>query len=101
MNFENYPNYANFCGKQILAVDYGTKVTGLASYCPGREPFPMPYGRLIYKDDDSLIDDILNVVEEEFADVVILSIPFYTYENESEMTKRVRAFSNNLQEKLG
>lgn len=94
--FENYKNFNKFKGLNILAIDYGTKVTGLACYCPGREPFPQTRGRVIYKDDEQLIEELNVVIEEDFFEVIVLGIPYYLDGNESEMTKRVLLFKDKL-----
>ncbi len=94
--FENYKNFNKFKGLNILSIDYGTKVTGLACYCPGREPFPQARGRVIYKSDEQLIEELTYIVDEDFVEVIVLGIPYYLDGNESEMTKRVRAFQEKL-----
>ncbi|WP_372651802.1 Holliday junction resolvase RuvX [Halobacteriovorax sp.] len=94
--FENYKNFNKFKGLNILSIDYGTKVTGLACYCPGREPFPQARGKVIYQSDEQLIKELTFIVEEDFVEILVLGIPYYLDGNESEMTKRVRAFQDKL-----
>lgn len=96
MSFEEFPRFEQFRGRAILAVDYGTKVTGLASWCPGREPFPQPYGKIIYKDDSQVCKEILQIFDDEAMDVIVVGLPLYADGNDSEMTKCVRAFAANL-----
>tara|TARA_R110000868_G_scaffold16687_10_gene74209 strand:- start:2455 stop:2916 length:462 start_codon:yes stop_codon:yes gene_type:complete len=93
MSFEEYPRFEQFRGRSILAVDYGTKVTGLASWCPGREPFPQPYGKIIYKDEQQVCDEIKQIFDDEAIDVIIVGLPLYADGKDSEMTKRVRNFA--------
>ncbi|ATH06961.1 Holliday junction resolvase RuvX [Halobacteriovorax marinus] len=98
--FESYENFNKFKGLNILSIDYGLKVTGLACYCPGREPFPQARGRIIYQSDEQLIDELSLIIEEDFFEVIVLGIPFYLDGNESEMTKKVRQFKTLLEEKF-
>ena len=97
IDFENYPNFNKFKGINILAIDYGTKVTGLAQFCPGREPYPQPRGRIIFKSDEQLIEELKAFIEEDFIEILVLGLPLYLDGNESEMTKTVRAFGKKLE----
>ncbi|MBT3982106.1 MAG: Holliday junction resolvase RuvX [Bacteriovoracaceae bacterium] len=97
---KNSANYVKFKGLEILAIDYGTKIVGLGSFCPGNTPFPMPWGKLAYKNDDTLIDQLLEIIKREYFEVVVLGIPYYTDGKESDMTKRVKKFQKKLQSKL-
>lgn len=96
MSFEIYSNYKKFLNKTILAIDYGTKVTGLAIYTPGRDPYPMPHGKILYKDDEQLLKEIQSHIEEELADIIVLGIPYFTDGKASNMTEKVKAFGENL-----
>ena len=96
IDFKNYPNFNKFKGISILAIDYGTKITGLAQFCPGREPYPQPRGRIVFKSDEQLITELKEYIEEDFIEVLVLGLPLYLDGNESEMTKIVRSFSEKL-----
>lgn len=89
----------NFTNKIILAIDYGKKVTGLATYTVDRDPFPLPFGRINYKSDDQLASEILKIVDDECIDVLVLGLPLFTDGTESEMTKIVRIFGSLLKDK--
>ncbi len=89
----------NFTNKTILAIDYGKKVTGLATFTVDRDPFPLPFGRIIYQDDLQLIGEIQQVVDDEFIEVLILGLPLFTDGTDSKMTKIVRDFGALLKEK--
>lgn len=96
MSFEDFPRYQEFLGRGILAVDFGSKVTGLASWCPGREPFPQPYGKVVVKDEQQLCDEIAVIFENEAMEVIVVGLPLHADGKDSEMTKRVRAFAAKL-----
>jgi putative Holliday junction resolvase len=86
-------------GQKILAVDYGTKTTGLAIYAPG-DPYPRPYDTVPYKNDDQLIEAIKQTVNDEGASVVVLGMPRFLDGKPSTMTARVEEFSAKLEKIL-
>lgn len=87
-------------GKHILAIDYGTKYTGFATHKVNIDPIILAYGRTKYSTDEQLINDIKDLIEEEFIEVVVLGIPYFTDGTESQNTKNVLAFSKKLQESI-
>ncbi|MBL6990961.1 MAG: Holliday junction resolvase RuvX [Bacteriovoracaceae bacterium] len=96
MNLKNFINYKKYLNKQILAIDYGTKVTGLATFRPGRDPYPLPFGKVIYEGDEQLIQKLAQLVDDESIDLVILGLPLLLDGKESDMTTRVREFGEAL-----
>lgn len=100
MNSSGLNNLKHYHLRNVLGVDYGSKVTGLAFFCPGREPFPLPFGQISYVDDDQLAQAIVQVVEDECIELVVLGLPLFTDGKESEMTARVRNFSQILGARL-
>lgn len=87
-------------GKQILGVDYGEKVIGLSTYKVGIEPFPLLFGRIITEQSADIYKDFLRIIDEEFVDLVVWGVPYYTDGTASEMTKKVTKLGEQLQEKL-
>ena len=51
-------NKEDFKYKKILAIDYGRKFTGLASFKVDVDPFPLMYGRVAYESDEKLANEI-------------------------------------------
>ena len=94
-------NLEKFKNKKILAIDFGTKLTGLAMFCEGRDMSPYPYGSLKYVNDDKLISGILNIVKESSADVAVLGVPKLLDGKETSMSKKIRDFGEKLGDKLG
>jgi putative holliday junction resolvase len=86
--------------RKVLAVDYGTKAIGLASYSPGRDPCPLPYTRLSYRSDEALIQDLLDIVKEETIAVVVLGVPRLLDGRETAMTRRILDFGEKLESAL-
>ena len=82
--------------KHILAIDYGQKFTGLSNFKVGNDPFILLYGRIKYDSDEQLIAEILKIIEDEFIEILVLGIPFFTDGTESTMTKTVKSFAEKL-----
>jgi putative Holliday junction resolvase len=100
MDLSQYPNFIRFSGKNILAVDYGTKVTGTATFCPGRDPFPLLCASIIYRSDQQVITELSQLIDNEGIDILVLGLPLFTDGKESEMTQRVRKFGEEIQAKI-
>ena len=82
--------------KHILAIDYGQKFTGLANFKVNSDPFVLLYGRIKYESDTQLISEINKIIEEEFIEILVLGIPFFTDGTVSTITKTVKEFGNKL-----
>lgn len=89
----------NLKRQKILAVDFGTKATGLALFAPG-DPYPRPYDTVPYKNDDQLIKAIKQVVSDEGVSIVVLGMPRFLDGKPSSMTARVETFSAQLEQAL-
>ncbi|MAZ47610.1 MAG: Holliday junction resolvase RuvX [Halobacteriovoraceae bacterium] len=86
--------------KRILAIDYGRKVTGVAQFHAGSDPFPIAFGKIIYKSDEQLQSEICKIVEDEFIDILVIGVPYFTDGNESTLTKEIKSFIAQLKSKL-
>jgi putative Holliday junction resolvase len=93
-------NSYQLINQKIMAVDYGTKVVGLAMFCQGKDPYPFPYGSLRFKSDDVLIQDLMRIVKENSVNVVIIGIPKLLDGQETNMTLRIMNFSEKLEHAL-
>ena len=82
-------------GQKILAVDFGTKATGLALFAPG-DPYPRPYDTVPYRSDDQLIKAIKQVVRDEGVSIVVLGMPRFLDGKPSSMTARGRGFQRTI-----
>lgn len=97
MQFDKYPNYHRFLGKNLLGIDYGTKNVGLALYCPGTDPAPYAYKNTPYLSDQKTVEMLKQVAKQEQVDVVVLGIPFLPDGGTNRMTEKVRRFGLLLQ----
>jgi len=94
-------NLEKFKNKKILAIDYGTKTAGLASFCSERDISPYPYETLKNVSDDKLIKDILEIIKESSTDIVVLGIPRLLDGQETTMSRKIRDFGERLKKSLG
>ena len=77
-----------YLNKTILAVDYGFKVIGTALFKVGNDPFPLMHEKILFKDIDSSIAHLKQIVENESIDIVIFGLPLYTDGKRSDHTLR-------------
>jgi putative Holliday junction resolvase len=95
-SMEIAPKKSDISRKHLLAIDYGRKYTGLSNYKVEIDPMILMFGRLKYESDEILAKEIVNIVQEEFIDILILGIPRFTDGKESTMTKTILAFGEIL-----
>jgi len=100
MSYHHYPNYKKHLNQRILGLDYGEKVIGLASFCPGQEPFPLPYGKIENKNLNYVFEELNKVVQSESIEIFVLGLPLYLDGKESSMTKTVKKFAHDLNQKF-
>lgn len=100
MNSENTTNLQKYSNMNVLGVDFGTVITGLSYFCAGREPFPTPFGRIVYQDDETLVRDLAQIIDDEAIELVVMGLPVYMDGNESEMTLRVKAFAERFKKEI-
>lgn len=99
-DFSNYPRFTEYFGKNILSIDFGTKVIGSAMFRPGRDPFPYSFQKIIYKSHEDSIKKIQTIVRDEDVEVIVLGVPFYVDGKESNNTLFVRSFGEVLKAEL-
>lgn len=76
-DYSFYPRYQQFIAKRILAIDFGSKVIGTAMYCPGLDPFPYPFEKIIYRSHAESVKAIINITENEGIDVLVFGVPYF------------------------
>jgi putative Holliday junction resolvase len=79
---------------RYLAIDYGSKRTGLA-VCDAAETIASPYSVLHGQKD--LIGQIGRVVASENIEAIVLGLPLNMDDSEGPQAKKVRAFAKELQ----
>ena len=99
-SMEIAPKKTDIHRKHLLAIDYGRKFTGLSNYKVGIDPMILLCGRLAYESDLKLAQDLQELIDEEFIEILILGIPRFTDGKESTMTKTILAFGELLKESV-
>ena len=89
-------NFTKYNKKNLLGVDFGQKVIGLALFCPGRDPFPMPAGRIINKNEAQVMEDFQSFIDEEVVEAIVLGIPYLLDGKITSTTKRMLDFGDKL-----
>lgn len=97
---EIIPKKSDIDRKHILAIDYGQKFTGVSQYKVGIDPFILLWGRIAYGTDETLIQDIKKIIEDEFIDIIVVGIPRFTDGKESKMTETIKDFAQKLKDSI-
>lgn len=98
MELKNYSNYLNNLGQKILAIDYGTKVIGLAIFNIGFDPYPLLYGKIITSPNSH--DEIIEIIKTEEIDTVIMGIPYLLDGKSTDMTRKILSYGESLKKKI-
>ena len=59
----NLPTTDELNFKNILALDFGEKFIGVASFCVNRDPFPSPFGRIANTSNEAVIRELKKIIE--------------------------------------
>jgi putative Holliday junction resolvase len=86
--------------KTILAMDYGEKFIGLATFCVNRDPFPTPFGRIANNSQDAVIHELKKIIGDELIDVIVIGLPFLTDGKKTSTTTKVQEFINFMREQF-
>lgn len=81
--------------RRVLAIDYGKKRVGIAISDP-LKLFAAPYTTLVNTDDNSLINQIKNIIDKEDAESIVVGLPHHGDGKPSEMTYEVLQFIEKL-----
>lgn len=81
---------------RLLGIDYGSKVVGTALYHLGRDPFPLPYERIVVKSEAQVLSSLKQMVSDELIDVIILGVPYMVDGRETDLSKKIKSFGQEL-----
>jgi putative Holliday junction resolvase len=70
---------------------------GLATYFRGTDPYPTPFGKIIYLNDNQVIEELSSIISDEFIDTLVLGVPYYLDGNSSKMTETIKMFGTQLE----
>jgi putative Holliday junction resolvase len=86
--------------KMLLAIDFGEKFIGLATYCVNRDPFPTPYGRIANKNTNQVLSELKKVISDELVDELIIGLPYLTDGKKTSSTQRAQTFIDLVRSEL-
>ncbi len=78
--------------KNILAMDFGEKFIGVATYCVNRDPYPTPYGRIQNIGPDAVIKELKRIVDDEFIELIVIGLPHLTDGKKTSTTQKAQNF---------
>ena len=80
--------------KTILAMDFGQKFIGVATYCVNRDPYPTPYGRIANKGNEAVLKELNSIIDNECVDLVVIGLPYLVDGKKTTSTERAQNFVN-------
>lgn len=84
--------------KNLLAMDFGEKFIGVATYCVNRDPYPTPYGRIANTGEAAVIKELKRIIDDECIDVIIIGLPHLTDGKKTSTTQKAQNFVNFIRE---
>jgi putative Holliday junction resolvase len=84
--------------KSILAMDFGEKFIGVATYCVNRDPYPTPYGRIANTGKDAVIKELTKILDDECIDVIVIGLPHLIDGKKTSTTAKAQDFVNFIRE---
>ena len=86
--------------KTTLALDFGEKFIGVATYCVNRDPYPTPYGRIANKGQEVVIKELNMIINNESVDIVVIGIPHLIDGKKTSSTERAKHFIQMIREQI-
>lgn len=84
--------------KTVLAMDFGEKFIGVATFCVNRDPFPTPYGRIQNTGKDAVIKELRRIVDDECVDLIVIGLPHLTDGKKTSTTQKAQDFVHFIRE---
>ena len=86
--------------KTILAMDFGQKFIGVATYCVNRDPYPTPYGRIANNGNEMVLKELRSILDNECVELVVIGLPYLTDGKRTASTERAQAFVDMIREQI-
>ena len=86
--------------KTILALDFGTKFIGVATYCVNRDPYPTPYGKIANTSPEAVLKDLQKIIQDESVQLLVIGLPHLVDGKKTSSTERAQNFVNGLREQI-
>lgn len=85
--------------KNILAMDYGEKFIGVATYCVNRDPYPTPYGRIAsHLGQDHVLKELKRLLDDECIDLIVIGLPHLLDGKKTTTTQKAQNFVDQIRE---
>ena len=101
MSLKQFKNFRVHLGRPLLAVDFGQKTIGLATFTPGHDPYPLECGTITATHPDQREAELLEVIAREQIDCIIFGLPLLADGTEGKMAKQIREFADSITQKSG
>ncbi len=82
----------------ILAMDFGEKFIGVATYCVNRDPYPTPYGRIANLGPEAVVKELKRILDDECVDRIVIGLPHLTDGKKTSTTEKAQTFINFIRE---
>ena len=86
--------------KTVLALDYGSKFIGVATYCVNRDPYPTPFGRIANLSPEQVVKELRALLDDECADLVVIGLPHLTDGKKTTSTEKAQKFVDFIREQI-
>jgi putative Holliday junction resolvase len=100
MNEFHLPDNHALSLKTILALDFGEKFIGVATYCVNRDPYPTPYGRIANKGQEFVVNELNTIINNESVDLIVIGIPHLIDGKKTSSTERAQHFIQMIREQI-
>ena len=100
MNEFHLPSDHELNYKTILAMDFGEKFIGVATYCVNRDPFPVPFGRIQNTGLPNVVKELKNIIDNESVELVVIGVPRLTDGKSTNMTTKAMTFVNEIRNQI-
>lgn len=84
--------------KTVLAMDFGEKFIGVATYCVNRDPYPTPYGRIQNLGPEHVIRELKKIIDDEFVEHIVIGLPHLLDGKETSTTLKAKNFVQFIRE---
>lgn len=100
MNEFHLPDSHSLHLKTLLAMDFGEKFIGVATYCVNRDPFPTPYGRIANKNEPQVLQELKKILDDECVDEIIIGLPHLVDGKRTASTEKAQKFVDHIRQSL-
>jgi putative holliday junction resolvase len=84
--------------KNILAMDFGERFIGVATYCVNRDPFPTPYGRIANSGKEAVIKELRRIIDDECVELIVIGLPHLVDGKKTSTTQKAQDFVNFIRD---